>query len=393
MKQGIVNSNYQKNANLSLVAGTVWRNPSVSRIGMANALSMHRSTVSNLVGLLIKNGIVVEGAAGDSTRLGGRRPVTLSIDEDFGLALGLEIREARWAARFVTLGGRTTRIIEGASVPGDFPATLDRALAEADKAAKALGKPVLGACVGIPGIVNTARGVVVKSDPLGVRDFDFDRHVSENWRIPVAVENDANCCAWGDLMTKRAEGISDFVSVLVELRAGRERAGIGVGMGIVIGGKVHHGASFAAGELISMGRISGADDRAGTLPRPLSKAPSGSAERRRFARDLFDRLVPVVTALDPQAVYAHGDLAAFGEAREAAFEEGTAFREVMASGKRTFEIVDDAHSVSFGAAASLLDRLFSVPVPGVSAPADWEAVFSAAGRSADPWRIARGRRR
>lgn len=102
------------------------------------------------------------------------------------------------------------------------------------------GDRILGVGVGSPGPVNRAAGTVVESPNLGWRDFPLrDRiHALADW--PVTVDNDANCAAWGEFWVGAGRDSRSMVGVIL---------GTGIGGGIILDGKLIHGASDAAGEL------------------------------------------------------------------------------------------------------------------------------------------------
>ena len=64
--------------------------------------------------------------------------------------------------------------------------------------------------------------------------------VSEKFGIPVAVTNDANAAALGEMTYGAARGLKDFIMITL---------GTGVGSGIVINGQVVYGHDGLAGEL------------------------------------------------------------------------------------------------------------------------------------------------
>ena len=65
-----VNNDYQRNANLSRVFETVWKNPNFSRIDIARKLELYRSTVSNIIGTLVESDLICEGERGLPTEKG-----------------------------------------------------------------------------------------------------------------------------------------------------------------------------------------------------------------------------------------------------------------------------------------------------------------------------------
>ncbi|HEX4751958.1 MAG TPA: ROK family protein [Solirubrobacterales bacterium] len=116
--------------------------------------------------------------------------------------------------------------------------------------------------------------------------------------LPVVVENDVNLAALGEQRSGSAGGTEDMVFIGV---------GTGVGMGIVAGGRILHGAHGGAGEL---GRLPLDAERVGTGPGelgPLEEVAGGAGLARRWSahisRDADGREVYAAAAAgDPVAV-------------------------------------------------------------------------------------------
>ncbi len=94
--------------------------------------------------------------------------------------------------------------------------------------------------IGSPGVIDSARGVVVKWSNFGWKDVPLAKLVSDEVGLPVFVTNDANAAALGE--AKYGSGKSYRDSALITL-------GTGVGGGIVLGGKLLEGYRSAGGEL------------------------------------------------------------------------------------------------------------------------------------------------
>ncbi len=103
----------------------------------------------------------------------------------------------------------------------------------------------VGASVGaigvvLPGTVDPARGLIAKPANMpGWGDVHIAEALGEPRHVPVAVENDANAAAVGEGWLGAARGLTDFVFVAL---------GTGIGTGLWLGGRLHRGAHFLAGE-------------------------------------------------------------------------------------------------------------------------------------------------
>ncbi len=69
------------------------------------------------------------------------------------------------------------------------------------------------------------KALIRYSIPLRIEaPLDFRREVADRYDLPVFIENDANACAWGELVFHRSRRLRDFVFVLSEFRRVEEHA-------------------------------------------------------------------------------------------------------------------------------------------------------------------------
>jgi glucokinase len=100
---------------------------------------------------------------------------------------------------------------------------------------------IKGVGVGIAGHVNGKKGVVLTNSNLPNWDYYPLRDVlQERLGMPVIIENDANCAAWGEFCHGAGRGSNDMCYVTFST---------GCGMGIVINGRLYRGATGTAGEI------------------------------------------------------------------------------------------------------------------------------------------------
>ncbi len=95
--------------------------------------------------------------------------------------------------------------------------------------------------VGSPGPLSPTRGVVHKAANLpGLVDAPIAALVSRSLGVPAGLDNDANLAAWGESWIGAGRGVDDMVFLTL---------GTGIGGGVIIGGRVLHGAMENAGEI------------------------------------------------------------------------------------------------------------------------------------------------
>jgi glucokinase len=100
---------------------------------------------------------------------------------------------------------------------------------------------ILAVGVSAPGAVRTHQGVVTTAPNLpGWRDVPLARMISERLGLPAWVENDVNAGALAEHRLGAGRGTRHLVMVA---------PGTGVGGGLVLDGKLYHGASGGAGEI------------------------------------------------------------------------------------------------------------------------------------------------
>lgn len=99
---------------------------------------------------------------------------------------------------------------------------------------------VLGLGIGAPGPLDTKNGIVLLTPNLGWIDMPLRARLSEPLGLPASLDNDANCAVLGECWIGAARNARYVIGVTI---------GTGIGGGIVIDGKLYHGASDAAGEI------------------------------------------------------------------------------------------------------------------------------------------------
>jgi glucokinase len=100
---------------------------------------------------------------------------------------------------------------------------------------------ITGVGVGIAGHVHSERGIVLTNSNLPHWDcYPLRDTLRTRLGLPVIIDNDANCAALGEFRYGAGRGAKDMCYVTFST---------GCGMGIVINGKLHRGATGTAGEI------------------------------------------------------------------------------------------------------------------------------------------------
>jgi glucokinase len=99
---------------------------------------------------------------------------------------------------------------------------------------------IIGVGVGAPGPLDTKRGIVLLTPNLGWVNMPLRQIIHDRLNLPASLDNDANCATLGEWWRGAARGTRHAIGITI---------GTGIGGGIIVDGKLFHGASDCAGEI------------------------------------------------------------------------------------------------------------------------------------------------
>ena len=102
------------------------------------------------------------------------------------------------------------------------------------------GAEFVGVGVGAPGPLDTKAGIVLLTPNLGWVNLPLRQLVHDGLGFPTSIDNDANCAVLGECWMGAARGARNVIGITI---------GTGIGGGIVVDGRLYHGASDCAGEI------------------------------------------------------------------------------------------------------------------------------------------------
>ncbi len=280
--------------NLREVLRLVHRDGPLSRAEITRSTGMNRSTVAGLVTELVTIGLVEEGGATPTRRVGRPSPLVSATAGVGVLAVHPEVDaiEVAWVGLGGVVHRRTRFETNGPSSPAEF-VRVAAALVDALTPLAGSGR-VLGVGVAVPGVVDESSGVVLAAPHLGWEDVPVGEMLSAATGLRVTLANDANCGA----LAEATFGAGRDGGTVVYLNGGSS----GVGGGITVDGALLTGHSGYAGEIgHTLVRSDGERCRCGAvgcfetevrgdrLPVPEARAdPSGSVWDRAITAALRD---------------------------------------------------------------------------------------------------------
>jgi predicted NBD/HSP70 family sugar kinase len=224
---------------------TLRANGAQSRAELARKLGVSRSTMSAVIATLSAEKLVAESDEASATAKAGRPGTRVSLVAPKGYFVGIDFGRLFIKA---AIADANYRIIEQTSSDFDIdmPAkrALDVAAANVEKiirAAKVNRKEIKAVGIGVPGPVDASTGQLHAGSILARWvGTDVPGSLSERLGLPVYMDNDANLGALAESVYGAAREVDVALYVLLS---------VGVGLGIVINGKVFRGAGGIAGEL------------------------------------------------------------------------------------------------------------------------------------------------
>jgi predicted NBD/HSP70 family sugar kinase len=214
------------------------RRGNASRGEIADATGLSRTTVTTLVADLQGRGLVTETDASNGRHTRGRPPVQLRLDPSAGAAIGVDfghshVHVAVADLSATVLGERRVELdVDGA--PGK---ALDVAAALGHELVARAGldpRRVVGAGMGLPGPLGAS--AILR----GWAELDPAKELTRRLGVTAILGNDANLGALAELSLGAGRGMQDLVYL---------KLASGIGAGLVLGGRLHHGATGIAGEI------------------------------------------------------------------------------------------------------------------------------------------------
>ena len=230
----MANLRFLRGYNDAVVLGLA-RSGAVTRVELADRSGLTPQAVSKVVSRLIDDGLLVESG---TRNVGVGKPRTLlKLVADSRLALGAQVERDELRVVLTDLAG-TVLDRAVAPLPRDFdPPTFVEELTRLVDGLRS--ERLLGVGIGFVGPLDHRTGVV--HYPTGLKDWhDVPLRALAEQRLglPVVLDKDTNTAVVAEAW-RRGEELRDAVLVLV---------GTGLGIGMLLDGRVHRGVRTNAGE-------------------------------------------------------------------------------------------------------------------------------------------------
>jgi len=198
-------------------------------------------TSIRLLSQLIEEGLVIKEGQGKS--VGGRKPDLYRLKEDSFYVLGIQLERSKLRLAIFDNNNRT--ILKEENIPFQIDAKANSVEELYEQGNRLIEKSkidiskLMGIGISMPGLVSAEEGknftyFISDREPESLQD-----KLSHKFGKPVYILNDAKSACLAEFRFGLAKGKKNVLVISMDW---------GVGLGIIIDGKMHHGASGFAGE-------------------------------------------------------------------------------------------------------------------------------------------------
>jgi predicted NBD/HSP70 family sugar kinase len=228
--------------NRSALLSTLFLGEPQSRQDLGRATGLSQGTVSNVVGELIDEGVVVEAGLVDSD--GGRPRTLLRVNPDYRHVIGVDVGETRVRTELFDLAMRPLAAADRplTSARPEPAAVVEHVLASLSEVQGRAGvepATVLGVGIGVFGTVEQGREATVYAQTIGWDGVPLERLLRAGTALPIYVDNGAKTLGQAEMWFGAGRGVRHAVITLI---------GSGVGAAVITNGTTYRGATSSAGE-------------------------------------------------------------------------------------------------------------------------------------------------
>jgi len=222
---------------------------------------------------------------------------------------------------------------------------------------------IIGIGIGVPGAVDLDQGVVFSVSRIkSWNNVQLKRVLEEQFKVPVYVNNDANCFTVGEKYFGMARKYSNAVGLII---------GEGVGAGVIIDNKLHSGGNCGAGEFGSISYKNHNYEYYCSTQffqevhhKNFEQVFDLAIKEDLWAKDVFDSygehlsdaLQTIIYAVDPEIIILGGQISrAYPYFKQKLWDQLKSFTFTQSINRLCIEISKQEHIAILGAAALYYD--------------------------------------
>jgi predicted NBD/HSP70 family sugar kinase/biotin operon repressor len=234
-----VNHSKIKETNRKKIIALLLKKNEITKLDISRILDISITTVSTNITELKSEGIVEDVRSLEST--GGRKAIAIKLNENCRYSIGVALTPNHIKISLVNIKKKvieSMRVRHNSDGIENIINLLNENIDLLMKKYNLCSANLLGIGISLPGTVDFKEGIIKYSYLLGAKDFNL-KEKFEYLDIPVYVDNEANLSAYYEFLNKR-----DILRNLLYVSITE-----GLGLGIIINGKIYRGDNNSSGEL------------------------------------------------------------------------------------------------------------------------------------------------
>jgi len=214
----------------------------ISRIDIARTTGLSQALVTGLSADLIKEGLIIEKQSGEYE--GGRRPMLLALNPEGAFVVGVNLSITEISVVIVNFEGTVVASYAQSLAPihhsvSEIADSVVGAIQACIWEANFAKEQISGVGIGIPGLVDHDSGNIRFLPNYGWENVNLKELVQSKLNHPSYIDNSSNTLALAEQWFGEGKGVDNFLVVTIEN---------GVGLGVVINGRICRGEEGIAGE-------------------------------------------------------------------------------------------------------------------------------------------------
>ncbi len=240
------NADLMRRINDEIILNLIRERGPLSRVELTRISEISAPTVSRIVDHLEKEGFIKCHGKNRPNPDGGPQAMLWEFNGDIGLVLGISIDmygvEVIVVDSHANVLGKVTKDIDIEEYRTMPEQKIIELISEALDRFNLVLERIVGIGIGIAGIVDSPKGIVLNSCLIG-KNIPLKAAVEQRFNISTIVENDAKSMAFCELKQGVGRGKKNIFAIHL-----KEAHEAGICYGIIINGQLYHGTDGSAGE-------------------------------------------------------------------------------------------------------------------------------------------------
>lgn len=234
-----INHSKIKETNRKKIISLLLKETEITKLDIAKNLNISITTVSTNINELLEEGLVKEVRSLKST--GGRKAISFMIDENSKYSMGIALTANHIKISLVNLRSKVVDSIRLRHENEGIEKIIEKIEENVEKILYDNNVDIInlfGIGISIPSIVDYETGTIKNCYFLKIKDFNIKERLKK-FKVPIYVDNEANLSAYYEFLNKKDKSENLLYVSITE----------GLGLGIIINGKVYRGNNNSSGEM------------------------------------------------------------------------------------------------------------------------------------------------